>query len=136
MIGAHIPAGDNGQSLGYGYVRMESEEEAIAAVKAVDGTQIENRPIQVVLCSITPFVVEVQRVLANNTGKAFCDLCLMRYAPTSPVMPIPVLLDLLFRHFPVSHPGRCADCGHSTLVISAKTALGIVNEPRGDGPAF
>lgn len=71
VIGAHIPTDNNGQSLGYGYVRMESEEEAIAAVKGSDGAQIENSPIRVVLLSNSPFIVDAQRVLKNNPARGF-----------------------------------------------------------------
>ncbi|MFA5573626.1 MAG: hypothetical protein WC994_01090 [Brumimicrobium sp.] len=54
------------KSKGYGYVEMESLEEAIAAIKALNGVEVEGRPLDIKIA--TP---KNQRPEKENSKKAF-----------------------------------------------------------------
>jgi RNA recognition motif-containing protein len=121
VVWARVTTDHRGSSLGYGYLEMESEMESDAAVKELDGYEIDGCRLQVSALSFSPLISEARRFLDANHGELFCDVCLLSHLNRPPVISLSHALGMLIRHFQTSTHGTCFDCGRQTQVITARS---------------
>ena len=117
VLWSRIVAGATGQGSGFGYVEMDTPDEAQKAAKTLDGHKAGNYSLAVMISNRAPQALQAERFLELNLGKAFCELCIRSHleAAASPTE----LLDG-FSYLYECHrcQGTCFECQKVTQVFA------------------
>ena len=82
VLWSRIVAGVTGQGSGFGYVEMNTPDEAQKAAKTLDGYKAGDYPLAVMISNRAPQALQAERFLELNLGKAFCELCIRSHLET------------------------------------------------------
>jgi RNA recognition motif len=118
VLWSRIVADADGRCSGFGYVDMETADEAQKAAKRLDGYKLADSSLAVMISSRTPQALQAERFLALNIGKAFCELCIRSHI--SAAGSSRELLDAfsyLYECYRVT--GHCFECDKMTQVFAA-----------------
>ena len=82
VLWSRIVAGVTGQGSGFGYVEMNTPDEAQKAAKTLDGYKAGDYSVAVMISNRAPQALQAERFLELNLGKAFCELCIRSHLQT------------------------------------------------------
>ena len=83
VLWSRIVAGATGQGSGFGYVEMDTPDEAQKAAKTLDGYKTGDYSLAVMISNRAPQALQAERFLELNPGKAFCELCIRSHLETA-----------------------------------------------------
>ena len=108
-----------GQCSGFGYVDMETPDQAQKAAKALDGYKVGDHSVAVMISYRAPQALQAERFLQSNVGKAFCELCVRSHVGTAASST--ELLDAFSYLYECSRSmGLCSECHRATQVFAAR----------------
>jgi RNA recognition motif-containing protein len=118
VLWGRIVADADGRCSGFGYVDMETADEAQTAAKRLDGYKIADSSLAVMISNRAPQALQAERFLALNIGKAFCELCIRSHI--SAAGSCRELLDA-FSYLYECHrfTAHCSECNKMTQVFAA-----------------
>jgi len=83
VLWSRVVAGATGQGSGFGYVEMNTPDEAQKAAKTFDGYKAGGCSLAVMISNRAPQALQAERFLELNLGKAFCELCIRSHLETA-----------------------------------------------------
>ena len=124
VLWSRIVADANGQCSGFGYVDMETADQAQRAAKKLDGYKIADACLAVMISNRAPQALQAERFLALNVGKAFCELCIRSHiVGAASTLELLDAFSYLYENY--CFTGRCFECRKSTRVFATS-----FNSPR------
>jgi hypothetical protein len=119
VLWSRVVGDATGQGAGFGYVDMESPDDARKAAKAFDGYKVVDDALAVMISNRSPLALQAERFLQSNVGKAFCELCLRAHleagASSTELLDAFSYLDECYRF-----TETCVECRNATQVFAAR----------------
>jgi hypothetical protein len=117
VLWSRIVADANGQCSGFGYVDMETADQAQRAAKTLDGHKIADSCLAVMISNRAPQALQAERFLALNVGKAFCELCIRSHI-VGAASSLELLDAFSYLYECYCFTGRCFECKKTTRLFA------------------
>ena len=121
VLWSRVVSGFSGDCSGFGYVDLATSQEALKAVKALDGCEVEGQYLVVMVSTRAPHALQAQRLLELNSGKAFCELCLRSHLEGAQPSPEELLDAFNYLYECYRFVGICFECRKTAQVFSASS---------------
>ena len=122
VLWSQIIADANGQCSGFGYVDMETADQAQRAAKMLDGCKMADSCLAVMISTRAPQALQTERFLALNVGKAFCELCIRSHIHIvdGAASSLELLDAFSYLYECYCFTGRCFECKKTTRLFAPR----------------
>ena len=120
VLWSRIVTDANGQCSGFGYVDMETSDQAQRAAKMLDGYKMADSCLAVMISNRAPQALQTERFLALNAGKAFCELCIRSHIDVA-ASSLELLDAFSYLYECYCFRGRCSECKKTTRLFATNS---------------
>ncbi|HEY3197849.1 MAG TPA: RNA-binding protein [Nitrospirales bacterium] len=117
VLWSRIVADANGQCSGFGYVDMDTAEQAQRAAKVLDGCKLAGFSLAVMISNRAPQALQAERFLALNVGRTFCELCIRSHI-VGAASSLELLDAFSYLYECYCSTGQCSECKKTTRVFA------------------
>ena len=118
VLWSRVVADANGQCSGFGYVDMETADQAQSAAKMLDGYKMPDSCLAVMISNRQPQALQAERFLALNVGKSFCELCIRSHVAGA-ASSLELLDAFSYLYECYCFTGPCFECKKTTRVFAS-----------------